>query len=121
MSIPKRRDVAEEELQSAGQALLDAAYAYWKLMQESGRGGALFWLDDSAGKTVLFTRGEYRTTLLRNVDQLRWEGGNEDGSALGVKVDTYHLETATENGVERANDRDLGVDAGMRGSGKDTI
>lgn len=115
MSIPRRRDVSEEELQQAGQALLDAAYAYWKLMQEAGQGGALFWLDDSAGKTVLFTRGEYRSTLLRNVDQLRFEGGNDDGSALGVKVNTYHLETSPENGVERADDRDLGDDTVLDG------
>lgn len=107
MSIPRRRDVSEEELQAAGQALIDAAYAYWKVMQEAGQGGALFWLDDSAGKTVLFTRGEYRATLLRNVDQLRFEGGNSDGSAVGVKVKTFHLETSPENGVERSEDRDL--------------
>jgi hypothetical protein len=115
MSIPRRRDVSEEELQQAGQVLLDAAYAYWKLMQEAGQGGALFWLDDSAGKTVLFTRGEYRATLLRNVDQLRFEGGRDNGSALGVKVSSFHLETSSENGVERADDRDLGDDTTMDG------
>jgi hypothetical protein len=118
MSIPKRREVQEAELQAAGQKLLDAAYAYWKLMQEAGQGGALFWLDDSAGKTVLFTRGEYRATLLRNVDQLRFEGGNSDGSAVGVKVSSYHLETATENGVERAEDRDLGDHTPLTGFNK---
>lgn len=115
MSIPRRRDVSEEELRQAGQTLLDAAYAYWKVMQEAGMGGALFWLDDAAGKTVLFTRGEYRATLLRNVDQLRWEGGNDDGSATGVKVQSFHLETAVGNGVERADDRDLGADTVLRG------
>lgn len=115
MSIPKRRNVSEEELQAAGQVLLDAAYAYWKLMQEAGHGGALFWLDDSAGKTVLFTRGEYRQTLLKNVDRLRWEGGNDDGTALGVKVNTFHLETAVDNGVERADDRDLGESTTLAG------
>lgn len=114
MSIPKRRYVSEEELQNAGQKLLDAAYAYWHLMQEAGQGGALFWLDDSAGKTVLFTRGEYRATLLRNVDQLRFEGGT-DGAAVGVKVKSFHLETATENGIERAEDRDLGDDTPLTG------
>lgn len=113
MSIPRRRDVSEEELQEAGQKLIDAAYAYWKLSHEAGFGGALVWLDDSAGKTVIFTRGEYRPTLLSNVDRLRWEGGNEDGSALGVKVHSYHLETAKENGVERAQDRNLGDDTGL--------
>lgn len=78
-------------------------------------GGALFWLDDQAGKTVIFTRGEYRPTLLSNVDRLRWEGGNDDGSALGVKVNTFHLETAIGNGVERAEDRDLGDDTVLTG------
>lgn len=115
MSIPKRRIVSEDELQTAGQALLDAAYAYWRLMQEAGQGGALFWLDDSAGRTVLFTRGEYRATLLRNVDQLRFEGGNSDGSAVGVKVKTFHLESSTDNGVECSEDRDLGDDTPLSG------
>ena len=105
MSIPRRREVSEKELQDAGQVLLDAAYTYWKLMQEAGESGALFWLDDSAGKTVIFTRGEYRSTLLHNVDRLRFENGNEDGSALGVKVKTNHLETSVENGVELYRDR----------------
>lgn len=115
MSIPRRRQVSEEELQAVGQKLIDAAYAYWKLSHEAGFGGALFWLDDSAGKTVIFTRGEYRSTLLRNVDRLRFEGGNEDGSALGVKVNSYHLETAPENGVKWAQDRDLGDDTPLTG------
>lgn len=115
MSVFKRREVSEAEMQEAGQCLLDAAYAYWKLMQEAGQGGALFWLDDQAGKTVLFTRGEYRSTLLKNIDQLRFEGGNSDGSALGLKLNSYHLETAVDNGVERADDRDLGADTAMDG------
>ena len=105
MSIPRRRDVSEEELQAAGQALLDAAYAYWHLSHEAGYGGALTWLDDSAGKTVIFTRGEYRSTLLHNVDQLRSEG---------VKAQTFNLETSKENGVEGADDRNLMDDTSIR-------
>jgi len=115
VSIPKRRHVTEEELQKAGQLLLDAAYAYWYTMQEAGNGGALFWLDDQAGKTVLFTRGEYRQTLLSNIDRLRFEGGSKDGAALGIKVNTFHLETSTADGVNRADDRDLGDDTVMDG------
>lgn len=61
-----------DELQAKGQALLDAAYDYWRAMQKAGQGGALFWLDDSSGRTVIFTRGEYRGTLLHNVDTVRF-------------------------------------------------
>lgn len=72
MSLPYRRDVPLEELEAGAQKLLDAAYEYWTLMQEAGRGGALFWLDDSSGRTVIFTRGEYRSHLLSNIDSIRF-------------------------------------------------
>lgn len=101
MSIPRRREVTEAEMQEKGQKLLDATYDYWKIMQEAGEGGALFWLRDTSGKTVIFTRGEYRATLLHNVDQLRFEG---------VKARTFNLDTNLENGVTGAEDKDLSDD-----------
>lgn len=104
MSIPRLRDVSETELRASAQALLDAAYAYWKIMQEAGEGGALFWLDDCAGHTVIFTRGEYRSTLMSNVDQLRFEG---------VKLRTFNLDAHPESGIEAAEDADLAADTGL--------
>lgn len=88
------------ELVAKGQALLDAAYDYWQAMQRAGKGGALFWLDDSSGRTVIFTRGEYRPTLLYNVDQIRF------GEQAVVRFDT--LNTAPGNWDEPL-DRDLAL------------
>lgn len=110
MSIPRRREVSETELAEKGQVLLDAAYDYWKIMQEAGLEGALFWLDDTAGHTVIFTRGEYRCTLLNNVDQLRWEG---------VKAHTFNMETHPENGIEAATDRNLADNTILEGLRKE--
>lgn len=70
------------DLQKAGQALLDAAYAYWEIAQKARTGGALFWLDDDAGRTVIFTRGEYRNTLMSNIDRLRPDGCVVDMQSL---------------------------------------
>lgn len=60
----------DSPLQELGQALLDAAEAYWKAYQKEWfrGGGAIVWLDDSRGNTVIFTRGEYRHRLLLNIE-----------------------------------------------------
>jgi len=60
--------LASPELEAKGQALLDAAYEYWKQAQKDGIYGAIMWLDDNDGHTVIFTRGEYRGHLLANID-----------------------------------------------------
>lgn len=57
----------DSERGKAAQALLDAAYAYWKLYQVPGGGGAIQWLSDTDGRLLIFTRGEYRETLLHNI------------------------------------------------------
>ena len=54
-----------DPLDKAAKALLDAAYAYWKVYQEHGcYGNAVVWLTDEYDNTVIFTRGEYRQRLL---------------------------------------------------------
>ncbi len=40
---------------------------------KEGISGAIIWLDDTDGKTLVFTRGEYRSRLLYNIDNLRQE------------------------------------------------
>lgn len=62
-----------KELHEKGQALLDAAYEYWKQAHKEGIYGAIIWLDDTDGRTVIFTRGEYRGQLLYNISGLRQE------------------------------------------------
>lgn len=90
----------DSELREKGQVLLDAAYAYWEACVRFGQHGAVQWLDDTSGRTVIFTRGEYRTTLMSNVDQLRFEG---------AKLHTFNLDTASQHGITEAEDSDLSV------------
>jgi hypothetical protein len=68
--VPKENEMslASPELEAKGQALLDAAYEYWKQARKEGISGAIIWLDDNDGHTVIFTRGEYRGHLLSNID-----------------------------------------------------
>lgn len=54
----------------AGQKLLDAAYEYWKACNTAGQPGAVQWLQDSSGKALIFTRGEYVDTLMQNIQLL---------------------------------------------------
>lgn len=58
----KRRD--------AGQKLLDAAHEFWDACREEGQYGAVQWLEATDGAIVIFTRGEYRHTLLNNITML---------------------------------------------------
>lgn len=88
----------DRELRETGQKLLDAAYAYWEACHRFGQYGAIQWLDDISGRTVLFTRGEYRAILLNNVDQLRFDG---------AKLHTFNLDSAPQHGITKAEDADL--------------
>lgn len=58
------------EMHEAAVELLEAAERYWRLYQKSRSqgGGAIVWLDDSKGNTVIFTRGEYRHQLMANIE-----------------------------------------------------
>lgn len=63
----------DTDLRRAAQALIDAAHAYWQEAQraEAIRGAAVVWLEDSDGRIMIFTRGEYRGALLQGVERLR--------------------------------------------------
>jgi len=50
-----------------GQKLLDAAHKFWKACHEEGQYGAVQWLEGTDGCLVIFTRGEYRDTLISNI------------------------------------------------------
>lgn len=70
-------DVSEDEpLREAAQELLNAAMNYWEQNRKSGLRGAVVWVQDSDGRLVILTRGEYRQTLMENIDCLHRE--NED-------------------------------------------
>lgn len=63
----------ESEVHQLAQALLDAAVAYRNATSRTPFGGAVQWLDASDGFTVICTRGEYRRTLMENIERLRRE------------------------------------------------
>lgn len=72
------------ELSVLAQALLDAAVAYRDACSRQSFGGAVQWLDGSDGFTIICTRGEYRRTLMENIDRL----GREEVTATFLHVAT---------------------------------
>lgn len=70
-----------KELQELGAKWLDAGYAYWTAAQKEDIGGAIVWIADLNGYTCVFTRGEYRQTLMNNIDRIgptRYFGAMKD-------------------------------------------
>lgn len=71
MSIPRiDPNYTMDDLNKVGQKLLEAAQEYWEAAHKAGISGAIIWLSDTDGKTVIFTRGEYKQTIMNNIDRL---------------------------------------------------
>lgn len=62
----KELSKGENSLEAKAQQLLDAAHEYWKASSRVAP-GAVRWLTGEDGSLVIFTRGEYREELLRNI------------------------------------------------------
>ena len=60
-------------LRQAAERLIAAAEAYWTAYQRALGHNAVVWLTDTDGRLVIFTRSEYRQTLLANIDHVREE------------------------------------------------
>lgn len=60
----------DDKRRAAGQKLLDAAHEFFRACHEEGQRAAVQWLRGSDGELVIFTRGEYRETLMANIDKL---------------------------------------------------
>lgn len=63
--------INDPALRAAGQALLDAAMAYWVEYQRACGSAAVVWLSDTDDRLLIFTRFEYRHQLLQNIQGLR--------------------------------------------------
>lgn len=63
-------NIASPELTEVGTRLLTVAEEYWKAAHIDNVRGAVIWLEDSVGNTVIFTCGEYRRQLMDNIDRL---------------------------------------------------
>jgi len=58
------------EIGKAATRLLQAAADYWEIYQKVCGGAAVVWVDNDKGNFVLFTRGEYRDSIMREVCRL---------------------------------------------------
>lgn len=56
-----------EELKAKGDALILAARAFWLAHRQACGPCAVVWLKDTSGHLIVFTRGEYRDQIMRNV------------------------------------------------------
>ena len=54
----------------AGQKLLDAALEYWQACRDEFQDGSVQWLEGSNGELLIYTRAEYRHTLMSNIHSL---------------------------------------------------
>lgn len=71
MSLPRRDPSFKvDELQELGAKFIEAGKAYWEAMHKAGMGGALAWIENTESGLVIYTRGEYRETLLRNIPEI---------------------------------------------------
>ena len=73
MSIPRiDPEFTVEDLKEAADKFMEAGYAYWEACHKASfhGGGALVWCSDTNGRMVMFTRVEYRHTLLENVHKI---------------------------------------------------
>lgn len=60
----------DKKRQVAGAKLLAAAQEFWNACQDEGQYGAVQWLEDSDGKLIIYTRGEYRPQLMWAIHEL---------------------------------------------------
>ena len=67
---------SSSKLMEAGTRFLEAAREYRKAFLEDVGGAAVIWLTDKDGSMVIFTRGEYRSTLMENIHRLEFEHTN---------------------------------------------
>lgn len=66
-------DDKDSELREKGQALIDAAYEFWRARQKVSSPGAVVWIKDTSGHFVLFTRGEYLNEIMSRINPLAAE------------------------------------------------
>lgn len=55
---------------NAAKKLMDAAHDFWKIEHEHGNVAAVKWLTADSGEMLIFTRSEFRSQLMRNIDDL---------------------------------------------------
>lgn len=71
MSIPKQDPAfTVAQLREVGERLHNVAYEYWEACHKAGiPSGAVQWITYQDGSMVIFTRGEYKSQLMANIDR----------------------------------------------------
>lgn len=73
-----------DELFVAADALLAAAEAYHRAYIAAGLRAAVVWIEDTDGRLVILTRGEYRSHLMENIHTLPKEAVVRAWNAAGA-------------------------------------
>ena len=60
----------DKKRRETGQRLIEASHEFWKACKEEGQHGAVQWLTGGNGELIIFTRGEYRQQLMKNIGDL---------------------------------------------------
>lgn len=83
MSLPNRDpNFTLADLEMAARKFAEAGHAYFEACCKAGMSGAVIWLLSTDGSLVLFTRGEYRDVLMRNIQEIgpsRFFGTTDEG------------------------------------------
>jgi len=71
MSVRRDPDFTMADLQQAADKFLAAGQEYWNACAKAGLNvGAVIWIEDSQKGLGIFTRGEYRDVILRNIPEV---------------------------------------------------
>lgn len=74
MSIPRRDpNFTMDDLEKVAAEFLAAGKKYWEAAHKAGIVGAVIWVENAEKGFVLYSRGEYKNTILQNIPGL----GNE--------------------------------------------
>ncbi len=62
---------SKPDLKDASDRLLNAARDYFNIMRKHNLAGGCIWLMSESGELVIFTRGEYKDQLMRQIEMDR--------------------------------------------------
>lgn len=72
-----------QELKDKGQELIRAAHEFWKVHRKLCGPRAVVWLKASDGHFVLFTRGDYLTQIMNNIEPVSEETTLDEPFTVG--------------------------------------
>jgi len=59
-----------EKIKDITTRVFETCYEHWKILNACGNRGAVKWSENESGAMVLYTRGEYKKAILKNVFEL---------------------------------------------------